>query len=40
MDEEFLDEMMGFMVKAVIVSGCALTLFPTVAGAHTIIYIL
>ena len=30
MDEDFLDETMGFMIKAVIVSGCVLALFPTV----------
>jgi len=37
LDEEFLDEMMGFMFKAVIVSGCALALFPTVAGNFSVL---
>ena len=35
MDEDFLDETMGFMIKAVIVSGCVLALFPTVAGSFS-----
>ena len=32
MDEDFVDEMFDFMVKAVIVSGCVLALIPTAAG--------
>ncbi len=33
MDEDFLDEMMGFMAKAVIVSGFVMAILPTVTGA-------
>ena len=33
MDEDFVDEMFDFMVKAVIVSGCVLALIPTAAGS-------
>ena len=33
MDEDFVDEMFGFMVKAVIVSGCVLALIPTASGS-------
>ena len=35
MDEDFLDEMMGFMAKAVIISGFVVAILPTVTGAFT-----
>ena len=35
MDDDFIDEMLGFMVKAVIVSGCVLAMIPTAAGTFT-----
>ena len=35
MDDDFIDDMLGFMVKAVIVSGCVLALIPTTAGTFS-----
>ena len=35
MDDDFIDEIMGFMVKAVIVSGCVLAMIPTAAGTFS-----
>ena len=35
MDDDFIDEILGFMVKAVIVSGCVLALIPTTAGTFS-----
>ena len=35
MDDDFIDEMLGFMVKAVFVSGCVLAMMPTAAGTFS-----
>jgi hypothetical protein len=35
LDEDFVDEMMEFMVKTVIVSGCIFALLPAAAGTFT-----
>jgi hypothetical protein len=35
MSEEFEDEVLMFLMKAIVVSGCAVALLPGLAGAFT-----